>query len=56
MKGILQLLGIIFGVFFFLGVLPVAFPPSALIIYPLISVLGIYIGVKVGKQCNSKED
>lgn len=56
MKGILQLLGIILGIFFFIGVLPVVFPPSALIIYPLISILGIYIGVKAGKQCNSKKD
>lgn len=43
MKGILQLLGIVLGFFFFLGVLPIIFPPSVLIIYPLAGFLGYYL-------------
>lgn len=35
MKGILKLLGIILGVFFFLGVLPTIYPPSILVILPV---------------------
>lgn len=43
MKGILQLVGIILGVFFFLGVLPVVFPPSVFVIYPVAGIGGYYL-------------
>lgn len=43
MKGLLQLLGIVFGVFFFLGILPVVFPPSVLVIYPVAGIGGYYL-------------
>lgn len=43
MKGLLQLVGIILGGFFFLGILPVVFPPSVFVVYPVAGILGYYL-------------
>lgn len=45
---------IFIGLFiFFFGFLPVAFPPSVLVIYPIGIILGLYIGITAGKDCSN---
>ena len=44
-------------VFFFLGVLPVIYPPSALVIHPILTILGCYLGWTASKNsCNKSDD
>ena len=42
---------------FFLGVLPVIYPPSTLFIYPILTILGCYLGWTASKNsCNEGDD
>ena len=57
MKTLLKYLLIIAVVFFFLGVLPVIYPPSALVIYPILTILGCYLGWTASKNsCNEGDN
>ena len=57
MKTLFKSLFVIAVVFFFLGVLPIVFPPSALVIYPILTILGIYWGWLVSKNgCSGNDD
>ena len=57
MKTLFKYLLIIAVVFFFLGVLPVIYPPSALVIYPILTILGCYLGWTASKNsCNEGDD
>lgn len=38
---------------FFFGFLPVAFPPSVLVIYPIGGIFALYIGMKAGSNCST---
>ena len=54
MKSLLKALLIIGLVFFFLGVLPVIYPPSAFVIIPIAALL-FYWGLDID-GCNKKDD
>ena len=57
MKTLFKYLLIIAVVFFFLGVLPVIYPPSVLIIYPILTILGFYLGWLASKNgCNGNNN
>jgi hypothetical protein len=57
MKTLFKYLLIIAVVFFFLGVLPVIYPLSVLIIYPILTILGCYLGWTACKNsCNEGND
>jgi len=57
MKTLFKYLLIIAVVFFFLGVLPVIYPPSVLVIYPVLTILGCYLGWLASKNgCNGNNN
>jgi len=57
MKTLFRYLLIIAVVVCFLGVLPVIYPPSALVIYPVLTILGCYLGWLASKNgCNEGDD
>ena len=57
MKTLFKYLLIIAVVFFFLGVLPVIYPLSVLIIYPILTILGCYLGwIACKNSCNEGND
>jgi len=56
MKTLLKYLLIIAVAFFFLGVLPVIYPPSALVIYPVLTILGCYLGWLASKNGCKNDD
>ena len=56
MKTLFKYLLIIVVVFFFLGVLPVIYPPSVLVIYPVLTILGCYLGWLASKNGCKNDD
>ena len=57
MKTLFRYLLIIAVVVCFLGVLPVIYPPSALVIYPVLTILGCYLGWLASKNgCNGNNN
>jgi len=57
MKTLFKYLLIIAVGFFFLGVLPVIYPPSVLVIYPVLTILSCYLGWLASKNsCNKSDD
>ena len=56
MKTLFRYLLIIAVVVCFLGVLPVIYPPSALVIYPVLTILGCYLGWLASKNGCKNDD